>query len=391
MTKQTRARPEVALVEWFAGHISSPVARLRFLQSALHAEEPASPRLRLQKLAVWLGVPLLLALIVLTPPTTKKRLRIADPDVDAPIVAPPAAVAVRVAPVPEVWQIEKTKTYETWSNGLRIDDRFAVSTHRRTYLVFSAVQPDDARGERRTAPAGIVYHTTESLQVPFVAAENRTLERIGESLLDFVKYKRAYNFVIDRFGRVYRVVEEGDAANHAGYSVWADPQWAYLNLNESFLAVAFETQTLPGQAEATVSPAQIRSAAMLTELLRKRYGIAAGNCVTHGQVSVNAASLRVGFHHDWASSFPFAQLGLPDNYEVPLPAVSFFGFEYDSDFERKSGAHLYRQAQLGELELRERAAAARLPVAVYRSALQKRYRGWLAMVRHNAGRPEEDE
>ena len=34
-----------------------------------------------------------------------------------------------------------------------------------------------------------------------------------------------YNFLIDRFGRVYRVVQESDAANHAGNSIWAEPSW----------------------------------------------------------------------------------------------------------------------------------------------------------------------
>ena len=391
MANQTRTRPETAVVEWFAGHISSPVARLRFLQAAMHAHPPARPRGRFRKLRVWVAIPVLLSLVFATRPPPGKRLRAADPDASPLTTASVRPAAVRVTPLPEIWQVEKTKTWETFSNGLRIDDRFAISTHRRSYLAFPVSGPVDARGERRTTPAGIVYHTTESLQVPFVASENSTLERIGESLLNFVKHKRAYNFVIDRFGRVFRVVQESDAANHAGYSVWADPQWVYLNLNESFLAVAFETRTLPGQADATVNPAQIRSAAMLTEVLRRRYGIAAGNCVTHGQVSVNPSGLRVGFHQDWASSFPVDQLGLPDNYAAPLPAVSLFGFEYDSDFERKAGALLYRQAQFGERELRDRAAKARLPLPVYRKALQNRYHSWLAIVRRDATRPEEDE
>jgi len=42
---------------------------------------------------------------------------------------------------------------------------------------------------------------------------------------------------------------------------------------------------------------------MLTDMLRKRYGIPAGNCVTHAQVSVNPSNLLIGYHIDWASSF----------------------------------------------------------------------------------------
>ena len=39
--------------------------------------------------------------------------------------------------------------------------------------------------------------------------------RLGESLLEYVRRGRAYHYLIDRFGRVYRVVAESDAANHA--------------------------------------------------------------------------------------------------------------------------------------------------------------------------------
>lgn len=142
------------------------------------------------------------------------------------------------------------------------------------------------------------------------------LQRIGESLIEYVQRKRAYHFLIDRFGRVYRVVAETDAANHAGFSVWADESSVYVNLNESFLGVSFEAETQPGQMQPSVSPAQVRAAAMLTEMLRSRYAIPAANCVTHAQVSVNPSNMRVGYHTDWASSFPFEELGLPDNYAL---------------------------------------------------------------------------
>src|SRR5574341_2120807 len=69
-------------------------------------------------------------------------------------------------------------------------------------------------------------------------------------------------FLIDRFGRVWRVVRETDAANHAGWSVWADEHWVYLNLNDSFLAVAFEASS---GAPAPVNPAQVRAGRALVE------------------------------------------------------------------------------------------------------------------------------
>jgi hypothetical protein len=337
---------------------------------------------------VWsLGV-----LLLFTAPASAPKVRLANETPSPSAAVSPGPAKVRVEQTPEIWQVERTDAFETYTNGLRIDNRFSIGNHPRSYLAFSATRPEDVRGERRSVPAGIVFHTTESVQAPFEAGENSALKRIGESLLAYVRRKRAYNFLIDRFGRVYRVVRESDAANHAGNSIWSDPDWIYLNLNQSFLAVSFETRTLPGQEEAAVNPAQVRSAAMLTEMLRKRYGIPAGNCVTHAQVSVSLSNLLIGYHIDWASSFPFDQLGLPDNYALPLPAVSLFGFEYDSNFARRGGVRLYQEAQLAEQVLRDRAAAANLKVPAYRKILQKKYQVQLAAVRgDNASRIDQDE
>ena len=45
--------------------------------------------------------------------------------------------------------------------------------------------------------------------------------RQHQRLLRYVQQNRLYHYVIDRFGRVYRVVAEESKANHAGHSVWA--------------------------------------------------------------------------------------------------------------------------------------------------------------------------
>lgn len=377
MLEKKHSSPQfLPVADWTAGLISDPVRRLRFLLAVTR------PRHREYG---WLLAWSLAVLLLLTTPATP-RIRAVTPP--SPHVR---SAVVRLAASPEVWMVDQTKSFEIYSNGLRIDNRYSVSNTRRSYMVFSAVRPDDFRGELRAGPAGIVFHTTESLQVPFEARQNAALERVGESLLLYVKLKRAYNFVIDRFGRVYRIVVEGDAANHAGYSVWADSEWVYLNLNQSFLAVSFETQTSPGQSEATVNPAQIRSAAMLTEILRGRYAIPAVDCVTHAQVSVNASTLRIGSHFDWASSFPFEQLGLPDNYALPLPAVGLFGFNYDAEFARQGGARLYQEAQLGTQMLQDQAAVAGTPIAAYRKILQRGYLTRLAAARHKSNRAEREE
>jgi hypothetical protein len=123
---------------------------------------------------------------------------------------------------------------------------------------------------------------------------------------------------------------------------------------------------------------------MLTEMLRSRYRIAARNCVTHAQVSVNPTRMLVGFHTDWASGFPFEQLGLPDNYAVPLPAVAVFGFHADAHFADQATASMYQGVGLAEQDLRGKAAAFHVSLATFRKALQMRYREQSAGIRRLA-------
>ncbi|HLK51193.1 MAG TPA: peptidoglycan recognition family protein, partial [Bryobacteraceae bacterium] len=356
-------------MNWYAGQIQDPVARLKFLQRA-------APRLRLTYRTPWRMVGLILALGVIASTATFFLIQRASPQ-------PP--VVIRVRPVeqhsgsvaqtpPDVWQVEKTASSEVYSNGLRIDTRFAVSNRSRSYLVFPLNGSASAAGVQRTQPVGIVFHTTESQLAPFEADQNRVLKRLGESLLEYVRRERAYHFLIDRFGRVYRIVAESDAANHSGNSIWADDQSLYINLNQSFFGVSIEARTEPGQVEAEMSPAQLRAAAMLTEMLRSKYHIAAANCVTHAQVSVNPSNMQIGLHVDWASSSPYEKLGLPDNYQQPLPALWASGFEYNPEFQHWGGARIEAGIQLAEDRLAARAAEAGMSVPSYRKLLKKRYR-----------------
>lgn len=382
-TTQACARP---WVEWFAHRIDDPVARLKFLLAVTPLTLPRKRRRRwpsLVSLAAVLLLAILASFVYARASTRAKTVLAAAPK--PPTRNMPAPV------VSKVWLVEKSAASETFSNGLRIDTRFETPNHPRAYLAFPVERPDEAAGVPRYQPAGIVFHTTESRQVPFEASANGALKQIGESLLDFVSRKHAYHFLIDRFGRVYRIVAEGDAANHAGYSVWSDDAWFYLNLNESFLGISFEAETEPGQLEPSVTPAQIRSAAMLTEMLRDRYAIPAMNCVTHAQVSVNPDNMRVGYHTDWASSFPFIQLGLPDNYARPLPALTAFGFQYDANFQRWAGSRLYAGVELAEQELARESAESGMTAQTIRKMLQTRYRRRLAEVRRLDGPNEESE
>jgi hypothetical protein len=322
--KSAQLRPS-GWVNWCAGRIGDPVLRLRFLRAvapAWHQNPVKVRRANGYLVAPLIAIPLVALFLV------GGRTHAADAS------ASPAVNFEHsdTGPVPEVWRVEKSGDFETYSNGLRVDNRFATGNHARSYRLFPADPNNSSEGVEGSQPLGIIFHTTESRQAPFEAQENRLLQRLGESLLEYVQRKLAYNFLIDRFGRVYRIVLESDAANHAGYSVWSDEKWLFLNLNESFLGISFEAETLPGQVNASVSPAQLRAAAMLTEMLRSRYGIAGTNCVTHAQVSVNPSNMRIGYHTDWASSFPFAALGLPDNYAQPPAALLAAGFEADPAF-----------------------------------------------------------
>ena len=374
-------------MDWFAGRISDPVLRLRFLRAVAPPPEAApAPRSRFRLPFVLL--PLLAAGVISSFFLLRATARTEPVAQTLPRVAIPTVVESG-RPV-EVWLVEKSGNSETYSNGLRIDSRFAVLNHPRSYLAFPAVSPEKGRGVHGSSPVGIVFHTTESRQVPFEAAQTGALKSIGESLVEYVRRRRAYNFLIDRFGRVYRIVWESDAANHAGYSVWCDQKWLYLNLNESFLGISFEARTEAGQEASKVEPAQVRAAAMLIEMLRSRYGIPAANCVTHAQVSVNPSNMRVGYHTDWASSFPFEPLGLPDNYTRPLPALWMCGFESDGVFLRFAGARLAEGVRLAEEKVNQGAAAAGLSEAQYRRGLQKRFRERLAEARHPGAASADD-
>ncbi len=280
----------------------------------------------------------------------------------------------------QIWLVQTTPQFDLYSNGLRIEERYATSTAPRRYVAFASGRsgPIAAAAVWRTEPAGIVYHTTESHLAPFEEGENRSLRRSGEGLLEYVSHRRSYHFVIDRFGRVFRVVRESDYANHAGNSVWADQLWIYINLNQSFFGVAFEAHSRGGGRDPPVNAAQLYAGRILTAMLRARYSIPASNCVAHAQVSVNPANHGAGYHLDWAANLPFAELGLADNYKLALPSVQMFGFEADAALAESSVA---QGLDAAVAQVRRDAAAQDLPVGRYREKLQKRYRDAIQALR----------
>lgn len=382
-------------VERKARGIEDPVHRLRYLRRAMWlgsaAAAPMPPGRRWRR---WLQCsPLLMIVLLLVPiETTSTRAWVipARPAAKAPAAGDPAR---RLSSgFPNVWLVEKTKDYEVFSNGLRVEDGFAVSNRpREKYPIFSAAGRDVRPVAWGDAPVGIVYHTTESLLKPFEADENSELKRIARNLVDIVGRSRSYHFVIDRFGRVFRVVEESDAANHAGYSTWANESNVYVNLNDSFLGIAFEAKTEPGAVNPTINPAQIHAARVLTEMLRGRYRIPASNCVTHAQVSVNPLNMRIGYHVDWSGNFPFAEVGLGDNYRIPLPSLYTFGFDYDSVFLRATGSRPWKGLLAAEQMVLERASNEGLTASAYRALLRQRYKQIAAFLKDKNRRGEDSD
>jgi hypothetical protein len=219
-------------------------------------------------------------------------------------------------------------------------------------------------------PRGIVFHTTESDIAPFEESENKTIERLGHMLLTFLRREHSYHYLIDRYGRVYRVVEESDAANHAGFSVWSDDRGVYVNLNDSFIGVAFEGKM---EKRDGITAAQVSAARQLTELLRSRYGIKPENCVTHAQVSVVPQNMRIANHMDWAQGFPWDSLSLPDNYRLTVPAVTAFGFEHDEVLTKAAGGKDWPGLVDADKKLQDEAKTQAATEYRYRGMLRHRY------------------
>lgn len=375
------AKPPIRLltqyVEWRASRIEDPLERLRYLRRSAGWRVRTATRVRhlrwqaivLTFVCAWASIP--------------ARTRPA-PRAMAPTL-PEQSPAAHPAAEPAVWLVEEKRGYELYSNGLRIDTASTETNRPRCeYPVFSAAGDDNPK-EWRNQPAGIVFHSTESHQAPFEPSQTPRLTRLARNVVEYVKAERAYHYVIDRFGRVFRVVVESDMANHAGNSVWGDEKGVYVNLNRSFLSIALEAQT---DTPETLSPAQIHAARVLTDMLRAKYGIRAADCVTHAQVSVSPASMLIGYHTDWADGFPFEKIGLPDNYALPAPSVTVFGFGYDELLLKASGGRPWAGLVTAEAALVHSSAAEGLSPGAYRRRLQQRFRRILngAAVRANEER-----
>jgi hypothetical protein len=293
--------------------------------------------------------------------------------------APPAPpVAEALPPLPEgvgaaqVWIVERGEGWEQLSNGLRIDITHAVPGEPRRYRSFEGAT--GRPGEVRTQPAGILFHTSESDVWPLDAANNEKLRDSSRRLLLYVQRLKLYHYLVDRFGRVYRIVAEEAKANHAGNSIWEHDGQVYLSLNHAFLGICFETRWEGGRAM-PITAAQLAAGRSLTEYLRQRWQVPAETCTAHGLTSVNPAKRLIGHHVDWARGFPFEAFGLPDQYRRPAPSVALFGFGYDGDLLKVMGEP-WPGVREAERALAAEAARSGQELEPYRRERQAAYDRW---------------
>ena len=260
----------------------------------------------------------------------------------------------------KVWLAERGDGYEFYSNGARVLTEFETDGKERRFYSFpiDALFNNSDEVETGSKPIGILYHVSESDLLPFAGKYNSSLQGRSRALLEYAREKGLYNYLIDRFGRTYRIVRDERAANHAGNSVWSDERNLYVNLSASFIGICFEGKSETGAAVGPegINEAQIYAARVLTAVLRSKYGIADANCVTHGLVSVNPSNRLMGYHTDWVTGFPFEAVGLTNKYDAELLAVSRLGFTYDQPYIHAAGGKRWAGLERAETKLKDAAS-----------------------------------
>ena len=286
-----------------------------------------------------------------------------------------------------IWLVEKSKDAETYSNGLQIITTFAVKNIPRSYVVFPK-KDNTLPGKDRLSNRirGILYHTSEGDMVPLKPEKNRLLKKFSSQLQRYVSRKKGYHYLIDRFGRVYRIVREENAAFHGGKPVWANKDSIFLNLNHAFLGICFEgkgfeevhepnsTKTkLRAVDDTVITQAQIQSGKELTDWLRFHYKIPQSNCVPHGIASVYPKDRLVGYHLDLAHGFPFHRFGLHNKYRGMIPSIVEFGFKWDRHFSEALNDKIWPGIIRSEEFLKTKAKQKGLSLKAYRKRLHERF------------------
>ena len=360
--------PYLRYVETRASRIEDPIERLRYLRQMTAV--PLSRRSISASRAFRWSFVVVAVLVILMMPWRRPPAAVTT---NAATMKTAPSVSISGLPrTDQIWLVDQQRQFEVYSNGLRIERTYETPNYPRRYLIF----PEPDRGvkpKQGKEPIGIVFHTTESRLAPFESKHNESLRRFGIGLVRFAQQHKLYHYVVDRFGRIYRVVEEGHAANHAGFSAWSKDGDVYVKLNMSFLGVAFEGRSTAFGEELTINEAQIHSAKLLADWLRFKYKIEPANCATHAQVSVSPTAGKIGYHQDWSANFPFEAIGLPNNYKIVLPSLRLFGYEYDPEYYDAAAPELQTALKQGEGELERNARSGSITLERHRGILQKRF------------------
>jgi hypothetical protein len=276
--------------------------------------------------------------------------------------------------VPEkIWLAANEGGYEKWSNGCSISTKYETDNHPRSY--YTIPRGTEIDGEQVSNKiVGIVYHTPESYMFEFNPENSKAIQKGSRGLIEYVQKYKKYNYVINRIGEIYRIVRDNQAAVHAGDSLWADEKNTYVLLNESFLGVCFEAKFEGASSlNEILTPSQIRSGRLLTDVLRTKYGIDDANCTTHGLVAVDPEKMLIARHHDWVRYFPFEAMGLSDKYKIQPPNMTDYGFTYDEDVMAKLGNKLWEGTTAAEQEFKRRAEQAGVSPDDMRRKMRDRY------------------
>ncbi len=292
-----------------------------------------------------------------------------------------------------IWLVEKTKEFEIYSNGLHVITTHTVESEPRRYYKFSKKSASLPGKEKKTDKiAGILYHASESDLFPLRPEMDSSLKRTSMALIKYCKRTKCYNYFIDRFGRVYRIVKDGHAADHAGNGVWMDNKSYYLNISHAFIGICFEgkgfdkvedpetTRKLEVKStnilkvrSPSINEMQLLSGMELTDWLRVQYQIPQRNCVTHGLTSVNPKKMLIGYHLDLSHGFPFNRFKLSNKYREPLPAITDFGFTYDDYFLAIFDGKPWPGIHLSDNLLAHNAKKTKLSFKKYRAQLNKKF------------------
>ncbi len=292
-----------------------------------------------------------------------------------------------------IWLVEKTKEREIYSNRLQIITTHTVKNIPREYYEFfrnySGLPMEDKTSSQIR---GLLFHASESDILDFKPEMNQSIVKFSRLLIKYLCKKKSYHYFIDRFGRVYRLIYDDQAAFHAGNSIWADDDLIYLNLNHSFIGICFEgrdfVKTTPSNKEKTsdkrlpkikpmgnssITEVQLRSGKELTDWLRYKYRIAQYNCAPHCLASVNPKHLLIGYHLDLSRGFPFEEFGLSNKYKEPLPAITEFGFKHDNYFLKIFNGNPWAAVKISEEFLQNQAIDNNLKFHTHRKNLNKKF------------------